>query len=272
MFSMTKSEMIKKHMGGLKYEPEDQFMFARILDKLEACEKNHAITFSRFLDERQRTLADKLLKQVDSARYMFFGGYEGALRTVAVFLPDYIEPDQIYEEEYSPIACLRASFSDEHKLSHRDFLGSLMGLGIQRDTVGDILPGEGSCDLIVLREIRPFILANLNSAGKAKLKLTAIEPGRLNVPEPGFRMIKDTVASLRLDNIVSAGFSVSRDKASDAIRTGKVAVNHLECAKPDKTLAQGDKISLRGMGKIELCEVGNLTKKGRTVVTIKKYL
>jgi RNA-binding protein YlmH len=126
--------------------------------------------------------------------------------------------------------------------------------------------------LIVLREISPFILANLNSAGKAKLKLTAIDQSRLRVPEPEFKLIKDTVASLRLDNIVSAGFSISREKASDAIRAGKVAINHLECTKTDKPADKGDRISLRGMGKIEFCEAGNLTRKGRTVVTIRKYL
>lgn len=146
-----------------------------------------------------------------------------------------------------------------------------MGLGIQRDTVGDILPGANSCDLIVLKEISPFILANLSSAGKVKLKLTSIGHSQLQIPEPEFKLVRDTVASLRLDNIVSAGFSISREKASAAIRAGKVTLNHLECAKPDKTVGRGDRISLRGMGKIEFCEVGNLTKKGRISITIKKY-
>jgi len=268
---MNKNELIKKYLGGLISEPEDKIIFARIRDKLEACEKNHMITYSKFLNERQRALAEQLLKHSGSTRNLFFGGYDGALRTVLVFLPDYIEPDQISEEEYSPLAFIRASYSAENQLSHRDFLGSLMGLGIQRDTVGDILPGENSCDLIVLKEISPFILANLSSAGKAKLKLTSINYSQLQIPEPEFKLVRDTVASLRLDNIVSSGYSISREKASEAIRAGKVTVNHLECAKPDKTVGQGDRISLRGMGKIEFCEVGYLTKKGRISVTIKKY-
>jgi RNA-binding protein YlmH len=256
---MDKNELIKKYTGAGAQDAEDKLVLARVLDKLEACEKGHALTNTKFLNEHQRALAENMLAHLGGTRHVFYGGYEGAQRTVLVFLPDYIEPEEINGEENTPLAYIRAEYSPENKPSHRDFLGSLMGCGIQRDTVGDILPGEGSCDLIVLNEISPYVLTNLESAGKARLRTALIKQEQISVPTAEFKIIRDTVASLRLDNVVSSGFIISREKAADAIRAGKVSLNYMECVKPDKPIAEGDRISLRGMGKIELELIGGQT-------------
>ena len=154
----------------------------------------------------------------------------------------------------------------------RDFLGSLMGLGIVREKIGDILVGPDSADLVVLDTVEDFLLGSWDSAGRAHLTVTALEPAHLHIPEVKCQEVRDTVSSLRLDAIASTGFRLARGKAAALIESGKVQVNWRECAKPDRLLAEGDTVSARGFGKFELTEVGGVTKKGRTSVLLKRYV
>lgn len=265
---MYKNEIVEKYAR----DTEDKLVLARLLDKMEEAERKNILTSTHFLNENQRALAEMLIKAQGNPRHLYYGGYDGALRSVALFLPDYMEPFQITDERIQPLACIRADYSKNQKLSHRDFLGALMGCGIKRETVGDILVREGSCDIIVLKEILPYVASNLESAGRARLNNTVIPLSHIIVPEAEFKLIKDTVASLRLDSIVSSGFSISREKAAGLVKSGKVFLNYAECTKPDKPIEEGDAISARGMGKFELNKVGHMTKKGRVAVVLKKLI
>lgn len=146
-----------------------------------------------------------------------------------------------------------------------------MGSGIVREAVGDILVGKQSCDFFVTTEIAPYILQNFDSAGRVNLKLQQIPLNMASLPEQKFTEIKDTVASVRLDSILSAGFRISRSMASEYICAGKAAVDGLTCEKPDRSISEGAKISLRGFGKIKLSQIGHTTKKGRISVVIHRY-
>ena len=198
------------------------------------------------------------------------GGYEGAERNLFLFLPDWLELEDA--ESQSPIRCLRAAFREEERLTHRDFLGSLMGMGIVREKVGDILVGPGSADLLVLDTVADFLLQSWDSAGRAKLTVTEIEPAHIHIPQVQCQELRETVSSLRLDAVVSTGFCMARGKAAELIASGRVQVNWRECTKPDKLLAAGDTVSARGFGKFRLTEVGGLTKKGRIAVAVRQYL
>jgi RNA-binding protein YlmH len=184
----------------------------------------------------------------------------------------YFDPEKLSDNDSSQIACIRARFSPTNEPGHRDFLGSLMGCGIKRETIGDIFVGKGICDIVVMKDILPYLLSNFESAGRVKLSVSVIPFEDISIPDPEFKIIKDTVASMRLDNIVSSGFSISRDKASSAVKSGIVALQHQVCVKSDKQVEEGDVISVRGLGKIELIQVGNITRKGRTGVVIKRYV
>ena len=198
---------------------------------------------------------------------MLWGGYEGAQRQQAHFLPDWMEgPDE------SAIRCLRCRFYETEHPTHRDFLGSLMGLGLTREKVGDILVGPDSADLVVLDTVEDFLLQSWDSAGRAKLTVTAIEPCHIHIPEVKCQEVRDTVSSLRLDAVASTGFKMARGKAADLITSGRVQVSWRECTKPDKLLSAGDTVSARGFGKFELTEVGGVTKKGRTSIVLKRYV
>ena len=170
------------------------------------------------------------------------------------------------------MTALRCTYRKEDTLTHRDFLGSLMAQGITREKLGDILVSEGACDLIVSRDIAPYLLQNVTGAGRVKLSVSEIELSGLNVPELKVRGIRDTVSTLRLDAVAASGFSMSRGKAQELISSGRVQLNHRETLKAGTPVAQGDVISARGLGKFEVAEVGGLSKKGRTALLLRRYL
>ena len=170
------------------------------------------------------------------------------------------------------MVCLRASFYEGDTPTHRDFLGALMGAGIARETVGDICVGKGYCNFFVTDEIAPYILQNLTGAGRVKMQLMQIPLSEVAIPQPETKEIRDTVASLRLDSVISSGFRISRGQAAQYINGGKAAINGLPCEKPDQAVAQGAKISVRGLGKIRLTTVNGETKKGRISILIDRYI
>ena len=255
----------------LAVEEEDAVALAQFLDKSAQAQRSNVPASTAFFNPRQQTLSDTLARQTKVMPYLFYGGFEDAERRVAVFLPDWAQPEDA--AQYAPLVVLRASWAAQTKaaLSHRDFLGALMGCGVRRDTIGDILAGEQSCDLIVLESIARYIEENLISVGRAAVSLARIDPSEIAVPQRKVRLIRDTLASLRLDAAVSTGFSMSRERAQELIRTGHCVLNNLPCEKPDHAVAEGDVVSARGFGKFRISSVGALSRKGRIFIEVEKY-
>lgn len=257
-------------LGRLGLSGEDRLVLAKVLDRAEQAERRNIPAATDFLSPQQQIQALDLLRLagISETTYVLQGGYEGAERKILLFLPDWLEA----EDAVSPIRCLRASFQENEKLTHRDFLGSLMGLGIVREKVGDILVGPDSADLLVLDSVAEFLLQSWTSAGRAKLRVSAIEPDHLHIPAVQKKEVRDTVSSLRLDAVASSGFRLARGKAAALIESGRVQLNWRECVKPDKLLEAGDVVSARGFGKFELAEVGGLTRKGRVSIVLRVYV
>ena len=138
--------------------------------------------------------------------------------------------------------------------------------------MGDILVGEGLCDLLVFRELGPYLLQNFTEAGRARLRVEEIPLDELFLPTPQIKTIHDTVNTLRLDAVMASGFSLGRSKAAALITGGRVEMNHRPCMKSDKTVEQGDVMTCRGLGKCVVAEVGGLSKKGRVILTLERYL
>ncbi len=258
----------QKQIAKVAETDEDRILFARIYDRITSAEQKNIPGTTCFLTPREQVLTKRMLPH---AALHFFGGTAEAERTVCCWLPDYLEEDWLTGED-SPIAAVRATFFEKDKLTHRDLLGSLMGCGIKRETVGDIYVGEGTCDFLVTREILPYVLDNLLSAGRTRLHVEQIPLETLAGPVLTVKEIRDTVSSLRLDSIVGSGFGMARGKASALIETGKVSLNDMPCIKPDKLLSEGDKISARGFGKLVLSQVGGKTKKDRISIILEKYM
>ena len=261
--------MDRNNIDKIAQSGEDRILLAKLWDKIQTGMRKNIPSNTAFLSPREQEMARYLFGDADGL--YFWGGYEDAERKMLVYLPDYLDEDALYQED-APLTCIHAAFYEGDSLSHRDFLGSLMGAGITRESVGDILVGKGYCDFLVTSEIASYLLQNLNSAGRTKIHLSQIPLSGLQPPVAETTRIKDTLASLRLDNVISTGFRISRAQANQAILAGKVAIDGLPCEKPDKTVAEGCKISLRGMGKIKLTTINGQTKKGRISVVIDRYV
>lgn len=261
--------MDRGNIEKIAHTPEDRLLLAKLWDKINAGLRRNIIANTCFLSPRELEMARYLFGDLDGLHA--FGGYQGAERMMLVYLPEYLDESALQEED-APLVCLRAAFYEGDSPNHRDFLGALMGAGIGRETVGDICVGKDSCDFFVTAEIAPYILQNFISAGRAKLRLHRIPLNQVSIPDPEVKEIRDTLASLRLDSAISSGFRIGRSLAAQYVTAGKAAINGLPCEKPDKAVAEGDKISVRGLGKIKLRSVNGQTKKGRISVVIDRYI
>ena len=261
--------MDRSNIDKIAQNAEDRVLLAKLWDKITAGMRKNIPANTCFLSPREQEMANYLFGCPEGLH--FFGGYPDAERKMLVYLPDYLDENALYGVD-SPCICLRAAFFQGDSPSHRDFLGALMGAGVARETVGDICVGEGSCDFFVTAEIAPYLLQNFTSAGRTKLHLERIPLTDACIPEPEVKEIKDTLASLRLDSVISSGFRIGRSLAAQYVTGGKAAMDGLPCEKPDKPVSEGVKISVRGLGKIKLVKVNGKTKKGRISVVIHRYV
>lgn len=261
--------MDRSNIEKIAQTSEDRMLLAKLWDKINTGMRKNIPASTCFLSPRE----------LEMARYLFgdpeglytFGGYGDAERKMLVYLPEYLDESELTGED-SPVICLRATFFQGDTPNHRDFLGALMGAGIGRETVGDICVGKGSCDFFVTQEIAPYILSSFTSAGRTHVHMEKIPLNQVSVPDPEVKEIKDTLASLRLDSVIASGFRIGRSLASQYVTAGKAAIDGLPCEKPDKAIAEGAKVSVRGLGKIKLVKINGTTKKDRISVVIHRYV
>ena len=261
--------MDRNNIEKIAHTAEDRMLLAKLWDKINAGIRKNIPANTCFLSPRELEMAKFLFGQPEGL--YAFGGYDDAERKMLVYLPEYLEESALYEED-APCICLRATFYQGDSPNHRDFLGALMGAGIGRETVGDICVGKEHCDFFVTSEIAPYILQNFTSAGRTKLHLEQIPLSQADIPEAEVKEIRDTLASLRLDSVISSGFRIGRSLAAQYVNSGKAAIDGLPCEKPDKLVTEGCKISVRGLGKIKLHAINGRTKKDRISVTIHRYI
>ena len=261
--------MDRNNIEKIAQNSEDRMLLAKLWDKINAGMRRSIPSHTAFLSQREQEMAKYLFGEAEGL--IAFGGYGEAERKLLVYLPEYLDETWLLSEE-SAVVCLRATFYEGDTPTHRDFLGALMGAGVAREAVGDICVGKGSCDFFVTAEIAPYLLQNLTGAGRTKLHLQAIPLEEANIPEPELKEIRDTVASVRLDSIISSGFRIGRSLAAQYITAGKASVDGLPCEKPDKAVAESANISVRGLGKLRLTAINGQTKKGRISVVIHRYV
>lgn len=258
-------------------EKDDRMLIASTEDKIEMCRERDILVWTDFLDLRQHSMVMDLCRGYGGLDYEFYGGYDDAEREICVFKPDYI--DQPIAEYFrdlpdlDPIAWLRVSKAKgSRELTHRDYLGSLTGLGVKRETTGDILVREDGADIAILREMADFFLTNYFKAGRTEISTELIETKDIVIEPQKFKELRDTVASLRADSVIASGFGLSRSKASEAISRGLVFIDGRQIEKADAQISEGSKVVLRGKGKLKLAEIGNRSKKGRIYIVLQKYI
>jgi len=193
----------------------------------------------------------------------FEGGYGDAERRIACFWDDEEPP------EY-PLQAVELTWPHQSAPGHRDVLGSVMGLGIKRSCVGDIVMMEDRAYLFAEPAMAQHIVQLLTSAGRTHLQTRLM--GELpELVAPKGEELHDTVASMRLDAVCAAGFHLSRTDAAELIAAGRVKLRHLPTERPDARVQEGDAISVRGYGRVMVEEVGLPTKKGRLPLRLIRY-
>lgn len=243
---------------------DSKILIDRICDTADICEKNNTFKFLGFLAEEECVLVERVLEK-RNIRFEMFGGYADAKRKVLACLPEWAE-----DVDY-PITALSFAFRKEDNLSHRDFLGSLMALGLKRETVGDILVESGNAVIFVLSEIADYVTSEITKIGRTGVKITKGYEGNLPAGST-LCEFSDTIASERLDCVVASLAGVSRNTANEKIDLGLVSVNSQIVLKNTKTIIGGDVISIRGKGKFIIDSVSDKTRKNRIVLKYKKYV
>ena len=279
---------------------ENNLFLKNIEEKYERFLDYYTIMNSDFLTMEQQSMLSGFLRAHRREGVFFYGGYAEAERRQVIFLPDYTgvsekisalpqlgnEKEENYavcrvltkyfEEnpESSPICLLDVVIPPaEHKtLGHRDYLGALMGEGIKREKVGDILVHEKGAQIIVASELADYLAENFRQVGSASVLAKKAPISALNSTEIRTISLKFTVSSPRIDNIVSGVFGISRKDAVSAISHGKVFVSGREISKPDFALKGGEKIVLRGKGKAIYNGVTGTSKKGKVYINVEKYI
>ena len=244
-------------------DKDDNNLFSRVDDALSLSQIRHKPSFLGFLNEREQYIISGQFSFAKD-RIRFFGGYENAARKVMCAY-DY----DISDEDF-PIEKLCYKFRKEDSLSHRDFLGSLMGLGIERSCVGDILVGDGYAAVFVKSEVSDYIKSQLSKIGRAGVKLISEDECDISY-EPDTEVLTYIVSSMRLDSVVSAITKLSRAKAASLINSGKVFTNYSENCKVSYFLKPDDILTIRGNGKFIIKEQSSTTKKGRLKINIVHY-
>jgi len=218
----------------------------------------HAVT-GKFLTPAESAEALRIF----GPRVHLEGGFRDAERVIPIFAQDYAPEDYL--------AAIELRFRPQDTLTHRDILGAVLGLGLERAVLGDIAVGEGSAHLVCLAHIAEFIAENLVQAGKVGLHAAKIPLDSLPVITKELREQRGTVASLRLDALLAEAFRCSRGAAEELLAQGLVQLRHEECRSGTAKVREGDIISVRGKGRVKLLQAGEPTRKGRIWVTIGHY-
>jgi RNA-binding protein YlmH len=267
-------------------KPEDKLVLAKLLDKAGFTAKTNKPAHSEFLDPHQTNLAERFLTSMDTCEYRLFGGFPGAERVIAAFYPDFLNEDEREEYNETILKVLEIKPNASGSLSHRDYLGALMSLGIRREVTGDIIVEAEKCSIVVLNDISAYIASNLFKVGNIGVNMAIIDIIDLSIPVTGcmgkqliksttsreVTEIKTTVAALRLDSICAQAFGISRSKAAEFIKAGRVNLNWEMAENPDKLVREGDTISLKGKGRAILEKVGGKTRKDRLAISISKLV
>ena len=250
-------------------QKEEVMLQKRLIELSKIAYQRDIVTFSDFLNLNELNILHSIPKNELHTKYVTFGGYEYSERQMVAFLPDAL----CYEYEY-PISILKISplqkkFSEE--LSHRDYLGSIMNLGIDRSKLGDILVEEDYAILFACESLESYLKEELTRIRHTSVMITSLEQQDF-VYVPKVQEIKGSISSVRLDSLLALAFHSSRSKLVAYIEAGKVFVNGKLVTSNGYQVKENDIISVRGLGRFRYKEVSSQTKKGRCFVTVELYV
>lgn len=245
---------------------DDKLFSAHLSDMAKLCEKRFAARFTGFLTEEEQAFAESFFERTKFSSFFFYGGFTGAQRKMLCVYPS----DKRACEEDFPISVVRFSFRENDTITHPQILGSVMSLGIKRETVGDIIVEKGFAYVMCTNDVK-VLIEGIRKIGQVGVKSEAVTEFTYEKEEK-FEEKRITAASLRLDNVLSSAIGLSRSKTNELIKNEGVTLCHKEVYSPDRILCEGDVFSVRKKGKYILSEICGETKKGKIAVLLKKYM
>lgn len=252
-------------ISALGKSSEDKLLLARLCEKFETAREKGYMTHTHFLDSHQRALCSQALRLLGAEHScVFFGGFDAAERVVLLCLPDYMEQSDAREQ--APIVLLRAAKQKEDTLSHRDYLGALMGLQTKREMLGDILVHDTGADIFVMDKIADFLEQEYQKVGRKRIALTRLPLSAYKDEQRSVQEGEGAVASTRLDAVTALVFRLSRAQAQTKIAQGLVTLNHCICQKDMTQVTEGDLITVRGIGRAKITGLGGISRKGRQFI------
>ena len=241
---------------------------SKIEDTVNLALRHCEAKFTHFLDPAVAYYVKHNMGFGADVNISFWGGREGAEREVMCAAPEWEQPDTAK----FPVSCIKSVSSGFNELTHRDYLGALMGLGIKREQIGDILINGGCAYIFCKSDIFSYIINNLSKVGKDGIRLCEANMEEISEFKEKTECINVSVASLRLDSVLSAALNLSRRASADLVKTCRVKVNFDECENLSKILSCGDLISVRGFGRLKIGDIGGLSRKGRTYISVERFL
>ncbi len=252
--------------------PEEQLLVRRVQDAAASVCSRGGYRFLGFLDERGRALAQARLNKENVAAF-FWGGYEGAGRCL-LGLAEEFPP----EKEAFPLAALRITCWQPGRTvpadklpGHRDYLGALLGLGLKRECVGDILTDGDSATCFLDVKMQQVVMDELTSVGRLSVRVEPADLQALAAWQPRTQQLRVNVPSLRADAVLAALLHLSRADASGLVQRGAVSVCHMPLTQLHATIQEGDTLSVRGAGRWRILAVGGQSKKGRIWLDAEKF-
>ncbi len=248
---------------------KNDFFLKRIRELANLSYQRDIVTFSDFLNLNEQNMVNSLKSQFPGIIMESSGGYNNAERQMVAFHPDALA----FTWEY-PIDCLKIeskSIKFSEDLTHRDYLGALLNLGIDRSVIGDILVQEKAAWFFCNNKMTDFFLENLCRIRHTNIVISKVDDP-CDLPQPDFEVINGTCASVRLDALIALAFQSSRSSMVSFIENGKVFVNGKLITSNGYEPKDGDIISVRGRGRFIFDGISHQTKKGRCSVRIFRYI
>jgi RNA-binding protein YlmH len=252
-------------------DKEEHILRKRLTESANTADQRGICLFSDFLNLNEQNIFLSLKNDLPGIKYFAFGGFPDAERKMLCFCGD----ERILEQEEVtfPIFCIKIvpqspKFSDS--LNHRDYLGAVLNLGIDRSKVGDILIDDNTGYLFCTEGISSFLTDQLIKIKHTNVSAAVIQKDDFSY-RPKYKEVAGTVSSVRLDSILSVAFSSSRSSLTGLIEGGKVFVNSKEVLSNSYQLKENDIVSVRGLGKFKFAGTSYQTKKGRYSVKILLY-
>lgn len=247
---------------------EENLLIAKGRDLYKLCDKYQKPQFSAFLNEAEQVVIKENVGMIPGYEACFYGGYGDAMRTVFGVFPEW----QGVENDSFPIKVIRIVKKYKKDLTHRDYLGTVLSKGINREQVGDILVNDDGAYIFILSDIADYIASGIDKIANVGVKALVEDISDIEIPKPKFQIINTVAASLRLDAVVASMLNLSRKEASSLISGEKISLNHIPCKNVSHILKPDDIISVRGSGRYVFCNVNGTTRSDRLHIMIKKFI